>query len=375
MISFNYPRILPLGENASKRKTLRLYMYVTAEALFSILKSGRLKLSHPWKTNDITECLAQNESQLRHEIKNFGYLCFTSDCTSPAMWGYYADKGKGACLVFDFDVIEVSNGVFELVIDSALNVFRPTYIRKVTYGENRCENNSCGNEFFHKSQEWAHEQEYRMVLELENEDIEVETVSVGHSIMLAHYFPDLLAYMCGVILGPQFVGEGAEIKSFLKHTFPQRNKEYICENNFFKISHEIINSARNAEVHRAVLNRLRFHFDIPPFISISHAEILRNFRETSALSFVEHVGCSHSIDLERIYYLYTGEKPTKHFASFLIKIKNGESEQYYLTAINEEKILIREEKKKYYIELDYPALCLDNIYSIFLKSYPDTNKK
>lgn len=371
MIQFNYPRILPFGENAEKRKTLRLYMYVTAESLFAILKSGKLKLSHPWKTNDITECLAQNELGLRYDIKKFGYLCFSSDPTSPAMWGYYAERGKGACLVFDFDVIEVQKNVFELVFDGTLDVDHPIYVRKVMYGETRCPRNTKGDEFFCKSKEWEHEEEYRIVLDLDNEAVDVEAVHTVREVSLAHYFNGLLNYMCGVILGPRFVGEETEIKSYLKHCFPKKMKEYICEDGLFHLGFETLCSARYANVHRAILHHLNFQFVIPIFETVSHAETSRKFKRFTALSNIKSVGICRSVDLARIANLFFEEKNVNAFAAFSVKLENGGQEKYAFGCINGKYLLIREEKPHFLIELDYPLDCLEHLNDAFVKALRD----
>ena len=82
----------------------RLFMYVSEDSLFKILKSGLLRLSLPWNTNDVTECVAQQATTQSEGVKEFGYLCFSANPHSPAMWGLYADRSKGACLAFDFEV-------------------------------------------------------------------------------------------------------------------------------------------------------------------------------------------------------------------------------------------------------------------------------
>ena len=54
----------------------RLYMYTDEKALFSILRSGELRLSLPWNTNDVTECVAQKATEQSEGVKRYGYLCF-----------------------------------------------------------------------------------------------------------------------------------------------------------------------------------------------------------------------------------------------------------------------------------------------------------
>lgn len=368
MISFDYPRILPFRENASKRKTLRLYMYVTAEALFSILKSGRLKLSHPWKTNDITECLAQNESELRHEIKNFGYLCFTSDCTSPAMWGYYADRGRGACLAFDFDVIEIQEGIYELVIDGAINANHPIYIRKVVYSENRSANNQCGDEFYCKSKEWEHEQEYRIVLSVDDDLIEIDEIQTSSKISVAHYLHGLMSSLSSIILGPKYESDEVEIKSYLKHCFPRIYRDYIIP----QCHLEVTCTARNAGIYRAIINGSKFHFDIK---CISRSVLkTRNIGKIDGfmLLLTNKIGIKvGDLRLNSALSACLNEKHPCNFyyVSFVDNLQNEET--FYLVKIKSSYYLLREYKGELYLELDYDVNDLAELHGHIHQQFPN----
>ena len=77
---------------------LTLYLYASLDSLLKILETGKLKVSLPWGTNDITEGVPRNEQVRNHQTEAYGYICLSDNCTSPAMWGYYADRGRGACL-------------------------------------------------------------------------------------------------------------------------------------------------------------------------------------------------------------------------------------------------------------------------------------
>ena len=94
---------------------LRLFMYVDEVALENIIRQERLRVSCPWRTNDVTEGVYAGEYSQNEDTKKYGYLCFSAVCNSPAMWGYYANRGRGACLVFDFDVRPLKNGEYEVL--------------------------------------------------------------------------------------------------------------------------------------------------------------------------------------------------------------------------------------------------------------------
>lgn len=95
---------------------LRLYLYVTEDALINILREGKLNISKPWGTNDITEGVKQGEEKQKENIKEFGYICLSETCTSPAMWGYYADRSRGACLAFTFDLNTSDEKTFYVLV-------------------------------------------------------------------------------------------------------------------------------------------------------------------------------------------------------------------------------------------------------------------
>lgn len=368
MIQFNYPRILPIGENAAKRKTLRLYMYVTADALFAIIRTGRLKLSHPWKTNDITECLAQNEVNQRYEIKNSGYLCFSADCTSPAMWGYYADRGKGACLAFDFDVIEVQQDVYELLVDGMVNVDQPIYIRKVEYGETRSLSNENGNEFFSKSKEWEHEQEYRIVISLDNETVVAEEMHTGSSTLLGHYIAGLMNYLRCIIMGPKFKGDEVEVKAFLKHYYKPKRMEYINNDETFRVGVNATCLARYAGISKAILDAVKFKFNIAVLLPCSCDEYELQKRRYLIVADKKNRGVIHDYKLIDVIGRFYDEKIPFCFCNLKIDLSTGDVEEICFTKVEDDFVCIREIDGRYMIVLDYEKSHLSSIYNAFLES-------
>lgn len=373
MIDFNYPRALPVGENASKRQTLRLYMYVTAEALFAIIRSGALKLSHPWKTNDITECLAQRETQLRYAIKEYGYLCFTADPTSPAMWGYYADRGKGACLVFDFDAIELQEGVFEILIGGASDVSEPLIIRRVCYAETRYAGNSPQDTFFYKSCEWQHEKEYRIVVPLADKHVSVEEVRGGAGVALAHYYHGILSQLSGVILGPKFDGEDAEVKSYLRACGKQEcyDRLYRVPNGTMRIAKADSRFALFVVVTRAELDPVEFRFSVTPPMETDRQSLSESRKRYSPLSHVRQVTLRSGFVLQEAAEEFFGVDEEVPFCHFSLSPEGEETENFFLAKINGTHLLLREQGMGLTVEWDYPETTLDKIYALFTATYPD----
>lgn len=226
MLTPDYPRIIPVGPNAGRRKKLSLYMYIKSEALLPIIETSRLRLSKPWQTNDITECVMQNENALREYTKLFGYLCFSERCDSPAMWGYYADRGYGACLEYEFDVIEIEEGVYEILFDSMISLCKPIYLKKVSYSNERTPQGDIYSAFFTKSKEWEHEKEYRIVVPLSDNRVSVESVENDGHLKLNHYISGFGNNLSRVILGPYSLYEVSEISSLIKQLIVSRNLYY-----------------------------------------------------------------------------------------------------------------------------------------------------
>lgn len=160
-----------------------LYHYTSFESAVKILTSGKLRFSAYKNVNDINESCGpvvlyankEDEKKVEAMLKYYLQLSFSMDKVGkragydiPAMWGHYAESGHGVCLAFDSDkigqnvlerhlysnAVEYSNGrsLNELVYDSKLHGDAATFIRKAK-----------DSIFFHKSEDWAYEQEYRVI--------------------------------------------------------------------------------------------------------------------------------------------------------------------------------------------------------------------
>ena len=88
-----------------------LYLYVSEKQLFSILEDKALKLSRTEYTNDTTENIYSAEDSVSPLVREYGYICLSSTITSPMMWGQYADRNKGACLVFSTQFSIIGNNI------------------------------------------------------------------------------------------------------------------------------------------------------------------------------------------------------------------------------------------------------------------------
>ncbi len=103
------------------------------------------------------------------------------------MWGNYADKGKGVCLVFDKEELEKSSDINNI---SHGDVFYDETQELNSFVVSKSQNpNDVTAEiakqlpdlFFHKRREWEHEQEYRFLKRCPNCQKE-EYFQLGHSL-------------------------------------------------------------------------------------------------------------------------------------------------------------------------------------------------
>lgn len=198
---------LTIIEDKERRITcIRLFMYVTAEQLQCIIRDKRIKVSCPWKTNDITEGLFQSEVRQCEYIKEYGYVCFSATCTSPAMWGYYAGRSTGACLFFDFPLGHdgVKDDLY-ILRDNIIEALNRYLLREVKYEKNRVKRIDCTREIdalFSKDTDWSHEEEFRLLIRLEDIFWENNTDDGD-----AFYSGFLFSYLKGIILGANFQEE------------------------------------------------------------------------------------------------------------------------------------------------------------------------
>lgn len=131
-----------------------IYHYTTLNSALIILDSKRLKFSDMSNSNDINESwrpkYTNPDGTPWNDVNEYRTICFTKDSdgfcgfTRSSMWGHYADRGYGVCLVFDRDAIvsRISTGIKYKDIDY--------------------ENGESAEVPFRKTKEWAIEAEFRI---------------------------------------------------------------------------------------------------------------------------------------------------------------------------------------------------------------------
>lgn len=185
----------------------RLYHFTSAKAAFSIIESGRLRFGKSFRLNDLIEsnrivfkhllnggdlCRDEKDTLAEDEMRRYQVISFAQDrhykeqtflgFDLHTMWGLYADKGYGVCLVFDkdkLDLLDTDWGEdvqyydiipqdFEFANKSRLGLKNEIWRRRQEI-------------FFNKRKEWEYEQEYRVIRRARNE-MDTEYLDISESL-------------------------------------------------------------------------------------------------------------------------------------------------------------------------------------------------
>ncbi|MBP3473125.1 MAG: DUF2971 domain-containing protein [Paraprevotella sp.] len=188
-----------ISDDSSGRKEFesinKLYHYTKFDTAFKILESHSLKLGRLHDMNDIHEndkISYVNSSgipissfpsdvldAIDCEMAKYRQISLTVDDDKQdklgfdlhQMWGLYADKGQGVCLVFDKDMLckQIDDAVLHKTVSYDTSV-ESLYIANSNDSQSIQRNIQEQSEkvFFHKRKEWEHEQEYRLIKRCSN---------------------------------------------------------------------------------------------------------------------------------------------------------------------------------------------------------------
>ena len=175
-----------------------LYHYTNLNSSIKILKSNSLLFGKLSELNDINELQHPlyfddwSVSNAAHEeINRYQQISLTQDGDRrgfdiPAMWGHYADKGNGVCIIFDKEKLinvlppNIFKGPVSYVKDFSPDILLQSY-NGIIIPFRREE---IEDYFFKKSNDWAYEQEYRILIKVESIDnnrckLDLEDAVVG----------------------------------------------------------------------------------------------------------------------------------------------------------------------------------------------------
>ena len=192
-------------------QTEKLYHFTKFDTALKIIESNRLRFGRLDNMNDIhendkIEFVGPNNQQinefpsevldaLHDEIYKYRQISLTTEgqpgdnlgFNLHQMWGIYADKGEGVCLVFDKKELEKNHDM------KNINLGRVNYddTKKlesffISDSKNPEEvldeiKKHIPDIYFHKRKEWEHEQEYRLIKRCPNAAKE-EYLLLGHAL-------------------------------------------------------------------------------------------------------------------------------------------------------------------------------------------------
>ena len=168
----------------------KLYHYTKFDTAIKILESHSLRFGRLHNMNDIHENDKLSYVDLMRtsinsfpsdvldaidcEMAKYRQISLTADDDKKGklgfdlhqMWGLYAEKGKGVCLVFDKDILckQIDDAVLHKTVlyDTSVESFyiaNPNDYQSIQDDIQR----QAEMLFFHKRKEWEHEQEYRYI--------------------------------------------------------------------------------------------------------------------------------------------------------------------------------------------------------------------
>lgn len=158
-----------------------LFHYTRFESALKIITTKKLLFGDFSKMNDIAESCREVFNELAEgELRKYKSLSFTFDKRDKrafeidSLWGYYAEKGNGACLVFDKRSIIKEFNRFNVFhrrgkINYLRNFTNALFLSAKTKSEAVKEIESKYKDiFFTKSLDWAKENEYRLLVKSED---------------------------------------------------------------------------------------------------------------------------------------------------------------------------------------------------------------
>lgn len=183
--------------------TEKVYHYTSFEAALNIIISNRLRFGKLSKMNDCNEVYRRlryaegvDLKSIEREYSMYKQLSFTRDKSLyagyavSAMWGHYAEKGYGVCLVFDKKELRYQlkrnmtrrNVVYRKIKDENIDVEEGDV--RAFFEKHRKEI------FFIKTKDWLYEQEWRILVRSEQEET---YLPLGNSLMaiIMNFAPDI----------------------------------------------------------------------------------------------------------------------------------------------------------------------------------------
>ena len=173
----------------------KLYHFTSFEAACDIVESRKLRFGKMYRMNDLLESnriswgriidgnLSELELFAEDEMNRYQQISFVQDTERDgveylgfdmhSMWGLYAERGYGVCLVFDKDKLRIEEGDYANIVNYANFIPKDYEFRNKSRRGIRSEIWKRKDEiFFWKRKEWEYEQEYRVIRRAQNAEVD-----------------------------------------------------------------------------------------------------------------------------------------------------------------------------------------------------------
>ena len=223
-----------------------LFHYTKFESALKIIASGYLKFGDFKNMNDIAEAYREvfgmaDDSIIYKVLADYQSICLTKDKPTrrgfsvDSLWGHYAQKGNGVCLVFDKKKLkeQLKNqfgrnakiAKISYVSDHVGTVFTDGYsegeVRQYVKGHVK-------QIFFTKSNDWKYENEIRII---KTKESDTNPLYYGDSLMCAILCLPKIDNFIDYKKSPEFLIMKAVLpeKPILRYTTRLGNKELLDE--------------------------------------------------------------------------------------------------------------------------------------------------
>lgn len=179
----------------------KLYQYTNFCSALQIIISNTLLFNPLKRMNDINELYRpsliecgygtkENFKVAQKMIYDHQQISLTRDFRGkkgfdiPAMWGHYADKGRGVCLIFDKNKLinTLSKKHRRKIVKYVEGLDPDIQLSAETIKRERFSNSEYDIFFFRKSKDWSYEQEFRVLIQSDSdqrEKLELKDALVG----------------------------------------------------------------------------------------------------------------------------------------------------------------------------------------------------
>lgn len=166
-----------------------LYIYFSFDSFCKALDSWSLKACQAHEVNDPMENKPKKPSKIHDEAPPF--FCMSKVMSNDAMWGSYADRGRGLCLVFCFPEEYLNEHAAD---SNETDQAKKAIFKAIKYEVLRPDVKNSIDALSSKGKYWEYEKEIRCFTQYE---------ASSHSTNNMLFFRWPMRYLAGAIIGPE----------------------------------------------------------------------------------------------------------------------------------------------------------------------------